>query len=194
MKQQTHEQPDNDNEPLAPLDEQEQRWTELLSQRDSDLLSDSDAFIDGVMGRLEQERGRAVLARIGQSLGGWKPLAAAAAVALAGLVGWYVLDGDATSPAGPGIADQSTPTTAPQSDPSDASPADGALADNRPRPEDVPVGQIIGEFSRSVTQPQVIVLPTEQTPTRLQKVLALFENPIEDATRFVPQRVGTDRG
>lgn len=189
MNQKAHQQHDHDNDPLAPLDEQEMQWIALLNQRDADLLSDADGFVDGVMDRLERERGAAVLARIGQPLTGWKPMAAAAAVVLAGLVGWYVI-GDKPQATDGGLAGQNPPTTAPLTEPTNGS----TLASNLPRPEDVPVGQMIGEFSRSLTRPQVTVLPPDQTPNRLQKVLALFENPVEDASRFVPNRAEQDRG
>ncbi|MEM1354170.1 MAG: hypothetical protein AAGH88_04720 [Planctomycetota bacterium] len=189
MNDSTNNQSDDATTPLAPLNEHEQAWAGLLKHTDADLLSDSDAFVDGVMDRLERERGVFVLARVGRRLGDWKPLAAAAAVAMAALLGWFVWTGDPDH-TGPNLAEQTPPTTTKLP----GTLKDNQHADARPRPEDINVGQLIGDFSRSVTRPQVTVLPPEQTPNRLQKVLSLFENPVQDAGRFIPQRANPERG
>jgi hypothetical protein len=142
------------------------------------------------MDRLDRERGPAVLAR----LGGWRPVAAAAAILLAACVGWVVLQGQASDDAiGKDMVENDAPTDATSTDvePPNNGPA---IATQQPKPSDVEVGRIIADASRSLTAPQFTVMNTDQAPTRLQRVLQLFENPVDDAERFLPERAGNDRG
>lgn len=184
---------DDFEDELPPLDADEQQWVRLLGSADRDLLQDGDAFVAGVMDRLDREHGRAVLARIG----GWRPVAAAAAVVLAGLIGWAVVNG-ADDPGQDSLTDNLDSDNNPalvQVDPDTHDDSNNqAVAANPPKAEDIEVGRIIADLSRSVTAPQITMTNPDQSPTRLQRVLQLFENPVDDAARFLPQRAGQERG
>lgn len=193
MQDQAPITPDDFEGELPPLDADEQQWAQLLGSADRDLLQDGDAFVAGVMDRLDRERGRAVLARIG----GWRPVAAAAAVVLAGLIGWAAVNGgNGANPdnftGNPGTDNDSALVQAAPDTPDDSNPH--IVVDNTPKAQDVEVGRIIADLSRSITAPQITVANPDPSPTRLQRVLQLFENPVDDAARYLPQRAGQDRG
>ena len=125
-------------EELAPLDSFEQQWVDQLTQREPDLVQSEDAFVQAVMHKAEAASAAghpsAVIGRIGRAV---LPYAVAAAVLLAGFVGWVVLN-DALS--------DDTEIAKEENDPSQ--PIEGLVVDT-PDPPKVEVGKLIASATAS---------------------------------------------
>ena len=122
-------------EELAPLDSFEQQWVDQLNQREPDLVQSEDAFVQSVMQQHAQTTASpAVIGRIGRAV---LPYAVAAAVLLAGFVGWAVLN------------DALTDDTDIAQDQNDSpQPDEGLVVDTPDRPK-VEVGKLIANATAS---------------------------------------------
>jgi len=181
-------EPLNDNfadDGLAPLDTFESAWTSQLASPERDLEASADAFVVATLARHERSDapvasdGLGVLARIG-----WMPLAAAAAIALAGAVGFAVMQ-QGTSPQGQVITDNGGgPTVEPEKI---VTPAVATREDA----QRLQLGALIGQASGSFTQPTASLPKTiEDTTGRLtlRSLVKDLANPIPDPKDFLPPR------
>lgn len=161
----------NDNntpqDDLAPLDEFEQQWIDTLAEREPDLLRSEDAFVQSVLDRQAQSQaGPAVIGRIGSAL---LPFAAAAAVAIAAVVGWYVLT-DQGNP-----ADEQPFVDQPQ-------PDDAVAVDTPERPK-VALGKLIANARNTMTDPATSLTETvREAPDTLSvdNLLDFLSQPVPD--------------
>ena len=171
----------NDTNPSKPNDEDtpdafEEAWIDTLAKHDPELSATRDAFVASVLDRHRAEQARpAVAGRIGSA---WLAYAAAAVIAIAGVVGWFVLQGDPQSPTPNDFAQQPGSTAigqAPQPGVADAV----VPANAKP----IPLGRLIAQTRSTVTAPASgLTAVVRDTPDQLQvrRLLDLFDNPMPD--------------
>ena len=161
---QTNPQPEHD-EDLAPLDAFEQQWVDQLAQREPDLVQSEDAFVESVMRQAEAPSSAvsppAVLARIGTAA---LPYAIAAAVLLAGVVGWAVLNDSMSDADQPPVVGNDDPTQ----------PIDGSAVAQVDRPK-VALGSLIANAKATATNPADTLTTTVNEVPKAVSIDRLFE-------------------
>ncbi len=162
----------NDGAP-PPMDAFEREWTALLAEREPDLVRGEDAFVKDVLDRHEQAANRpAVIRRIGI---GRAQLAAAAALVIAALVGWFVL-----SDAGEGSTESEDKFV---EQPPATQPAEDTPVREGVDPSRLQLGRMIAQTRSTVTQPASNLTSTvRDTPQalRVERLLDLIETPVPD--------------
>jgi negative regulator of sigma E activity len=147
-------------EDLAPLDTFESQWIEALAERDPELKKSEDAFVDAVIQQAASAQvsshASAVLARIGTAA---LPYAVAAAVMLAVLVGWSILQGGTVqTPDRPPMAEQPANTLQP----------DDAPAVTQAERPNIRLGKLIANAKSAATMPANNLTATvSETPDHL---------------------------
>jgi hypothetical protein len=176
----------NDVDALPPLDDFERAWTSKLSEPDAELSRSSEAFVQGVLDRHDAEVNRpAIAGRIGSAP---LPFAAAAAVLIAALVGWFVMTGNnAVTDGSPQVADNDESALPGNAAGTDRDKAPDALQpDAGPRvtpvdPKKIQLGRMIAQTQSTVTKPASNLSQTvSEAPQALsmQKLLDLINSPI----------------
>lgn len=155
---------------LAPLDEFELQWVDKLAQREPDLSRSEDAFVQAVLQRHTQSPHQpAVISRIGPRA---MTYAAAAALLLAAVVGWYALTADdGQTPDQPPIAQGAN-------DPPQPDPASTVVPPERPK---VALGKLIAQAQRPVSSPTMgLTTAVREMPNALSldNLLDLMGDPV----------------
>ncbi|MFN3165910.1 MAG: hypothetical protein ACE37H_02480 [Phycisphaeraceae bacterium] len=179
---------------LPPLDDFERVWTGQLSEPDAEWSRSAEVFVQGVLDRRDADAQRpAIVGRLGF---GAASFAAAAAVLIAAVIGWYVVTGN--GPATDGTAqiaenDEPDPPSgthhAGQND-EDAGPPQ---PDAGPRvvpvdPAKIQLGRMIAQTQSTVTKPASNLTQTvTQTPQALtmDKLLDLIKSPVPDLSEIL---------
>ncbi len=175
----THDDP-------APLDAFEKEWTALLAEREPDLMRSEDAFVQGVLARHMNEQARpAVVGRIGF---GAVSYAAAAALLLTALVGWYVLTNQdqANGTDGQTIATNGNPAPAPNQPDSLQPGRDTRVV--KGEASKVKLGALIAQTRTTMTQPASNLTATvRQTPAnlRVERLIQWMDAPVPDLKGFL---------
>lgn len=178
----------------APLDAFEERWVSALREPDADLAQSGPAFARGVMDRWQPTPKRSVLARIG-----WEPLAAAAALLLAALVGLSMLGGsdDGTQGAPPIVQDNPASGgdefTGPPTEPAQPRLAERSEAERRAMAQQLQLGTLISDTSTTLSQPAAgfpKAISTTAEQMTLKSLTQGLVNPVPDPAEVLPPRRG----
>ena len=160
----------DDNTPqdeLAPLDDFEQHWIDKLAEREPDLVRSEDAFVQSVLDRQAQSQAApAVIGRIGAAL---LPYAAAAAIMVAAVVGWYVLTDQGNTTDEQPFVDQPQPG--------------GAVAVVTPERPKVALGKLIANAQNTMANPATNLTETvREAPDTLSvdNLLDFLSQPVPD--------------
>jgi len=144
---------------LAPLDDFEQQWIGKLAEREPDLVRTEDAFVQSVLDRqVQSQAGPAVIGRIGSSL---LPYAAAAAVVIAAVVGWYVLNSGTDQIPEPPFAKDPQPG--------------GAVAVDTPEQPKIALGKLIADARSTLTDPATTLTDTVREAPETLSLDNLFD-------------------
>lgn len=190
----TEPTPEPTPDELGPLDAFERAWVGKLAEPEPELSRSAESFVQGVLDKHGAAQQRpAIIGRIGDRIGaGPVPYAAAAAVLIAALVGWYMLTGNGTgtdTPDSPNLAEQ------PNTD-----PADGEQNNARPTQPDpaprvtqvdatkIPLGRMIAQTQTTVTQrASNLTAPARETPQalRMDRLLDLINSPVPDLKEWL---------
>lgn len=172
-----NQQKPHPSDDLQPLDAFERDWIDQLAAPEQDLTQRSDDFVQAVMDRHHaQQNPPSIAGRIGF---GSMPYAAAAALLIAALVGWYLLTVNPSLTSQPDLATQDQDTAEPTdeqtpqpTDPSPVAPVD---------PTKIQLGKLIDQTQFALTQPATsLTTSLRDTPQaiQLQRLLELIENPV----------------
>lgn len=156
---------------LTPQDDFERQWTALLAEREPDLPRTEDAFVQGVLDRhaAETQGCPAIVGRVGF---GTLPFAAAAALLIAALIGWYLFTNPGTAPINEGVVEKQDPQ-----------PDEPQLVHNGVDPAKLQLGKLISQTQTTVTKPATSLTQTvRDTPQvlRVDRLLDLIDTPIPD--------------
>lgn len=157
-------------EPDATPDAFERGWMDTLAEPEQDLAASEDAFVQAVLSKhTAQDSPPAVAGRIGFRT---RRFAAAAAIALAALAGWFVASN--LNPAASGeneIVENSDKEPQPGDEPA-VVPAE---------PEKVPLGKLIAQAQARVTGPATSLTATVRDAPEsfsIQRIIELIDNPL----------------
>lgn len=148
---------------LPELDAFEQQWVDQLAQREPDLVQTEEAFVQSVMHKSEtaSTAGQpAVIARIGAAV---LPYAVAAAVLLAGFLGWVALNELMTDEQSVAQEDDDTPQ-----------PDEGLMVERPERPP-VQLGALIANVKSTATNPANTLTETVSEAPEALSVDRLFD-------------------
>lgn len=179
---------------LPPLDDFERTWVGQLSEPDVEVSRSAKAFVQGVLDQHDAEAQRpAIVGRIGV---GPLPFAAAAAVLIAAVIGWYVVTGN-----GPATDGTTQVAESDKADvPSHAKDNDANYKNtNTPQPDAGPrvdavdpskiqLGRMIAQTQSTVTKPASNLTQTvSETPQSLsmEKLLDLISSPVPDLNEIL---------
>ncbi|MFI4860705.1 MAG: hypothetical protein ACIAXF_08500 [Phycisphaerales bacterium JB063] len=192
-------------QPAEPLDAFERAWVDVLQRPDADLAASEDAFVRSVLDRAGRvSTAPPVVARIG-----WAPLAAAAAVAVAGAVAWAVLFSPSNMGDEAALAEQaaSAPGLAPQPRLADGAnaPVDAPAPMQTPRTEaerralaqSLELGALIAETSANISRPAASLpkaIGETSDQLTLKSLTQGIANPVPDPAQVLPPRRDQPRG